>query len=118
VRRPAHDIEGAFERSFADGRVGDEQRRRAAGLSMCQVYAASSGSNGTMLHKQLEPQKFKEIKTSKKLPFEPFFYRFFIVYWGPQTKRIINQFTNVFKRLKVKTVGALSTTRAVHKLSI
>jgi hypothetical protein len=46
-------------------------------------------------------------KTSKKLPFEPFFYRLFTIYLGLQTKRIINPFTNVSKRLKMKTVGAL-----------
>jgi hypothetical protein len=46
-------------------------------------------------------------KTSKKLPFEPFFYRLFTIYQGLQTKRIINPFTNVSKHLKMKTVGAL-----------
>jgi hypothetical protein len=47
-------------------------------------------------------------KASKKLPFEPFFYRLFTIYQGLQTKRIISPFTNVSKRLKMKTVGALA----------
>jgi hypothetical protein len=67
-------LKGVLQTGGSETSSGDEQRD----YHVSSVRAIIRIKRNNVTQAQLEPQKFKETKTSKELPFEPFFYRFFL----------------------------------------